>query len=306
MAFPTKVGVPSHSGTNIPVIFSGKLLVKFYEASILTHIANTDYEGEIKDKGDKVEIRVRPDITINDYEKGTPLIYENPTSSTVTLNIDQGKYYGVNIFDVDKVQSDFAFMDEWAEDGSEQMKIVVDSDVLSAIPADAHANNMGATAGAQCGNINLGTAGAPVEITKANVLDYIVYCGQVLSEQKIPATGRWMGIPPWMVSRALLSELKDASLTGDGRSTLRSGRLGMIGNFELYESLNIKHVTDGTDQCASIPFGHKSALTFASQLVKNETLKNPTDFGDILRGLQVYGFEVIKPEALGVLYATGK
>ncbi|WP_319764515.1 hypothetical protein [Maridesulfovibrio sp.] len=305
MAFPVN-GVPSHSGTNIPVIFSGKLLVKFYGASILTHISNTDYEGEIKDKGDTVKIRLTPDITINDYEKGTPLVYENPNSATVDLLIDQGKYYGVNIFDVDKAQSDYEFMDKWAEDASEQMKIVIDTDVLSAIPADAHASNIGATAGAQCGNINLGTAGAPVELTKANVLDKIVECGQILSEQKAPATGRWMGIPPWMKTRALLSDLKDASLTGDGQSSLRSGRLGVIGDFTLYESLNIKHVVDGTDNCASIPFGHKSGLTFASQLVKNETLKNPTDFGDILRGLQVYGFEVIKPEVMGVLYATGK
>jgi len=35
-----------------------------------------------------------------------------------------------------------------------------------------------------------------------------------------------------------------------------------------------------------------------------ETLPNPDSFGQLIRGLNVYGFEVIKPEALGVLYCT--
>ena len=34
--------------------------------------------------------------------------------------------------------------------------------------------------------------------------------------------------------------------------------------------------------------GHRSAITFASQIVKTEQMRNPTDFGDIVRGLQVF------------------
>jgi hypothetical protein len=48
--------------------------------------------------------------------------------------------------------------------------------------------------------------------------------------------------------------------------------------------------------------GHKSALTFASQLVKNEILPNPHDFGQLMRGLQVFGYEVIKPVSMLDLY----
>ncbi len=304
--YPVGGSAVSHSGSYTPVVFAGKLLVKFYQTSVLAQIANTDYEGEISAQGDKVEIRTVPDMVIRNYTKGEGLTYDDPNPGKVTLLIDKGKYYAFKVYDVDKAQSDIAYMDKWTNDGSEQMKIAIDSDVLSAIPADAAAANIGATAGAQSQSINLGTAGAPVQVDKSNVLDYIVVCGQVLSEQKAPASDRWMVIPPWMKTSALLSDLKDASLTGDGTSSLRSGRLGVIGDFELFESLSVKHVTDGTDRCASVPFGHKSAVTFASQLVENETIKNPNDFGDLIRGLQVYGFETLKPEGLGIFYATPK
>jgi hypothetical protein len=36
---------PAYSGVFIPEIWSGKLLEKFYSATVLAAISNTDYEG---------------------------------------------------------------------------------------------------------------------------------------------------------------------------------------------------------------------------------------------------------------------
>ena len=46
----------------IPEIWSGKLIEKFYNSTVLAAIANTNYEGEIKAFGDKVHIRTKPTI----------------------------------------------------------------------------------------------------------------------------------------------------------------------------------------------------------------------------------------------------
>jgi hypothetical protein len=46
--------------------------------------------------------------------------------------------------------------------------------------------------------------------------------------------------------------------------------------------------------------GHKSAITFASQITKMETIRNPNDFGDYIRSLNVFGYKVVKPESLAV------
>ena len=98
------------------------------------------------------------------------------------------------------------------------------------------------------------------------------------------------------------SDIKDASLAGDGTSIMRNGRLGMIDRFTLYMSNLLTSTSDSGHTCFSMLFGTKHALTFASQLVENENLMNPWGFGRLYRGLQVFGYEVIKPEALGVLY----
>jgi len=52
------------SGTFIPEVWSGKLVEKFYDATVLAAIANTDYEGEIRGQGDLVKIRTKPTLAI--------------------------------------------------------------------------------------------------------------------------------------------------------------------------------------------------------------------------------------------------
>lgn len=297
MGYPVNTGggVPSNSGTFIPQIWSQKLLTKFYMNTVYSEIANTDYEGEIKNHGDEVVIRTTPDITINDYVKGQDLNYENPTSPNVSLLIDQGHYFAFKLFDVDRVQSDLALMDKWASDGAEQMKIKVDNNILGSIFANAAAANAGATAGAISGDINLGNSTTPLALTKSNIVDAIVDYGTILDEQNRPDSDRFVVLPAKACARIKTSELKDASLTGDGKSTLRNGKVGMIDRFTIYSSNNM-NVTSGK---YDVVFGHKSALTFAGQINSMETLKNPNDFGDLARSLFIYGFDVIDPASLG-------
>jgi len=302
--YPVASGHPDLSGTYIPTLYAMKLLVEFYKATVFGEIANTDYEGEIKQHGDKVTVRMLPSITVRDYVKGQGLNYESPEPATVELLIDQGKYWAISINKVDEVQADIDFVDKWAVHASEQVKIEIDSDILGDIYDDNHASNGGATAGLESSSINLGASGSPLSVTKSNVLDVLVDCGTVLDEQNVPETGRWCVIPPWMAGSIKKSDLKDCSMTGDGESVLRNGRLGRIDRFTLYSSNNLHTATDGTDSVTDCIFGHPTALTFASQMTEKEVIPNPDDFGRLLRALQVYGFKVVKSEALGRLYAT--
>jgi hypothetical protein len=98
--------------------------------------------------------------------------------------------------------------------------------------------------------------------------------------------------------------LKDQSMMNDGTpSILRNGRLGRLDRFTMYLSNNIDTATDSTGYTAYYAlFGTKYAITFASQIVKMESLRAESTFGDLVRGLQVYGYKVIKPECLGYLY----
>jgi len=303
MAYPHASGTVSYSGTFIPEIWSKKLIEKFYDATVLTAISNTDYEGEIRSQGDMVKIRTIPTLTINDYSSGQTLVNQRPESEIVELLIDKGKYWSAIVDDVQDIQADLELMNMWAGDASEQMKIRVDTEVLGSIVPDFAAENKGAAAGRISGNINLGATGTPLAVTTSNILDTILDMGQVLDEQNRPETGRFLVMPYWATTLLKKSDIKDASLTGDGSSPLRNGRVGMIDRFEIYQSNNLPKVVDGGNNAFNFIAGVKNGLTFASQLTKTESLRAESTFGNIMRGLQVYGYKVIDGKSLTAAYA---
>lgn len=295
MAFPVSSGHPSYGGTFIPEIWSSKIIEHFYDATVLAAISNTTYEGEIKKYGDTVNIRTTPEITIRTYSKGQTLTLERPEAPKLQLVIDKGEYFACVEDDVDKVQSDIDLMNMWARDASQRMKIKIDTRVLTDILADVDAENAGTAAGRISANIDLGSDATPEALTKTNVLEYIVDMGTVLDEQNVPEDGRFLVIPAKMAGIIKKSDLKDASLTGDGQTPLRNGRLGMIDRFTLYVSHQLK-INSGTEY--NLIGGHKMGLTFASQMTETQSLQAESTFGTIIRGLQVYGYKVVKPEAL--------
>ena len=300
MAFAVTGGRPDYTGNFIPEIWSGKLIENFYDATVLSAISNTAYEGEIKNMGDTVNIRTTPELTIQTYVKGQTLSVENPDKAKLQLIIDKGEYFAAVEDDVDQVQSDVNMMDQWSKDASERMKIKIDTRVLTDMLTDVHASNKGQTAGRISGNIDLGVAGTPEALTTSNVIGKIVDMGTVLDEANCPESDRFMVIPAKMGGLIKQSDLKDASITGDGSSPLRNGRLGMIDRFTVYVSHNL--YKSGTE--FSVIAGHKMGFTFASQMTNMETIRSETTFGNIIRGLQVYGYKVVKPEALATLVCT--
>jgi hypothetical protein len=170
---------------------------------------------------------------------------------------------------------------------------------------------------ASSANINLGVTGTPVAVSRltgtpassVSILDLLLRMGQTLDEQNIPEEGRWCVIPTWAATKIKQSELRQAYLSGDSVSMLRNGRLGMVDRFTIYVSnLLPKGVITGPPALAAsewvIYAGHAHGLTFASQVAKVETLRSEHTFGQILRGLQVYGSKVVDPTAIAQAIVT--
>lgn len=326
MAFPVASGTtsppiyPAGSGGNglsgtgfIPEIWSGKLIEKFYASTVLAAISNTDYEGEIKSHGDKVHIRTKPTITIKAYLADAALELERPQGNQIILNIDQGQYFNTILDDVMSIQSDINLMSMWSDDAAEQMKIVIDKAVLLGIKDQADAANRGLTAGKITGAINLGVTGTPLALVasspttgQVDILDAMMRLGQALDEQNIPETGRWIILPTWAAVLVKRSELRQAYLSGDNVSMLRNGRLGMVDRFTLYTS-NLLPFGTAAGLAAGefiLYAGHQHGLTFASQMTKMETLRSELTFGQVMRGLQVYGYKVVDGTALAQAIVT--
>lgn len=279
-----------------PQIWSALMVEKFYPATVIGDFANVDYEGDIAGYGDSVVIRTTPDIAIVPYTVGMTLTYDVPESPSTLLEINKGLSFSFAIEDVDRVQSDIDLISDWTEDSSKGMATAVDKEMFVNVPNQAHALNQGATAGKVSGDIDLGAAGAPISLDKTNVLDWLVDIGTVLDEQDVPEDARAIALPARICGLIKKSDLRDASLAGDDTSIVRNGRLGMIDRFTLYHS-NLLDVTGGEYNVMAC---HKSALTFAAQMDEKFMvhMKNPNKHGELVRGLMVYGYEVIKPEAL--------
>lgn len=302
MALGVASGHNQFNGTYNPEIWSGKLLVKFYNATIFTEISNTKYEGEIKSQGDTVKIRSTPTVSIKDYEKGQNLEREHLQTVVLDFLIDKAKYWAFTSDDVDEVQSNIDYVEDWTKDAALQMQINIDSTILADIFSDAHASNQGSTAGLNSAAYDMGVASSPITITSSNIINKITEMGAILDEQNVPEHDRFLLLPPQYATLIKQSDLNKANEAGDTTSMRRHGNLGMIDRFTIYRTNQLD--TSGVDAgVTNIIFGQKEALTFATQLTKSRSQEAQNTFGRNYDGLQLFGYKVIKPEALGWMYA---
>jgi hypothetical protein len=335
--YPVQPGSPDYStGSSsqyISAVYSALLVKKFYPTTLFGKIAQTDYEGDIKDMGDTVYIRTRPTIETFRYKKGMVLPVQNPDSPYVTLKIDQGEGFSFAIDRVDEFQSDIKLMNEWGKDAAEQMKQIIDRNLLISMAA------AGAVAGGQLATtisgydaaygmpsfseftaakkaivdgsttvkgtaIVLGTSAASISANTGDKISaQILKYGRYLDENNAPEEGRFVVLPVW-VGQNLKSLASNnfglAYATGQNMAPALAGKIPGIDRFELYFSNNLPASTEAATDVSSAIFGCKYGTTFATQITESRIIDNPFSFGKMMQGLQVYGFNIIKPSVVGV------
>ena len=77
--------------------------------------------------------------------------------------------------------------------------------------------------------------------------------------------------------------------------------------FRVYVSNNLPVVGSGPAVSSStlqatnygvVVAGHDSAVASAQQIAKTETYRDPDSFADIVRGMNLYGRKILRPEAI--------
>lgn len=310
VGIPRVSGYPDYSSGGAaaftPELWSTKLTTKFYNTTCFGEICSTDYEGEIARMGDAVHIRRTPTINVNPYQVGMTISYQVPDVQATELVIDQGLYWAYQIDNVDRYQADIDLMDDFTQDAVQNTMNLQDQTLLAGIPGQVASTNEGANAGAISGDIDLGTTGAPLSITSANVVDSVLLAaGQALDENKVPRDGkRWIVMPAWLIRKMKNSELKYAYETGDAVSPLRNGRVGRTDDFLIYQSNNIARNADGSLATYNVPFGHPAGLTWASQFIDTDAVKLVNQIGTGVYSVCAYGFKVVEPTYIGNVYVT--
>ena len=134
-------------------------------------------------------------------------------------------------------------------------------------------------------------------MTKDTVDKLVIDFGVAMDNNAVPEdSDRWLILPYELIGLVKLNpNLNDASKMGDDKSMLRNGIVGSLDRMTIYGSSRLTKYADGSFQVIA---GHRQAATFATQLTVTETLRNQNEFGDIVRGLQVYDWKVTQPKML--------
>lgn len=158
-------------------------------------------------------------------------------------------------------------------------------------------------------SVAVGTIGT-FDATPLQVLNRIALRFNLLN---VDMEGRWVVISPEFQEKLMDENSKlvnnDYGGTGQHGEGLTNGKLvaNKIRGFRVYVSNNLPVIGAGPgviDNNGSatdygiIVAGHDSAVATASQINKTESYRDPDSFADIVRGMQLYGRKILRPEGL--------
>ncbi|CDE60931.1 putative uncharacterized protein [Fusobacterium sp. CAG:439] len=265
----------------IPEIWSQKLNYMLSKDCVMLQCVNRNWEGEIKNQGDKVKIITPADVAISTLSTSN-ITYDELEPTSQDLVIDQKKFFAFKINDVAQVQSNADIMEAHLKNAKKAIEEVQDAYILS-LHTEVDSKNV------------VGDEETAVTLDKSTIYSKFVELALCLKNSNAVSAG----VRPWVVINPVIesyllqsSEFIGAHNVAD--ETLREGAIGRIAGMDVLVSTNLTDVSGKYYVLA----GTNEAITFASQLSKIESLRDKDSFSDLVRGLYLYGAKVVQPKAL--------
>lgn len=275
--------------TFIPEVWSAELMTSLNADYVLAApgSVNRDYEGTIARAGDTVHILSLTDPTVSNYVKNvTAIDPQTLTTTDQSLVIDQAKYFAFEVDDVDARQAAGGLLDVAARRAAVKLQEAADTYIGTIMTAGA------------------GTTLTAADVTTAaGAFAILVQLKVALDRENIPQNGRWVAVSPEFYALLLHdTRFTDASQFGNNQA-ITNGTVGRALGFDVKVSTNLPTGTAGTapEVSSYIIAGHSMATTFADQINKVEAYRPDNSFSDAVKGLHLYGAEVVRPEGLAVI-----
>lgn len=268
---------------------------------------------EIKAFGDKVRISLpnAENVTVA-ITAGTTNVCPVPGSvnpTQKTLEINNIATFSLKFSDVDQVQSQYNLLDGYSAIAMQKLGDLKDKQVMEAL-INAVTDN------------KIGTAEHPQDVTKDNIYDYLVDARVALTNAGALNGNGFYSFKGNQEEMEFLAPvytctpkvfglmLKSTQLThptANADQVIERGQKSMMAGFEIDQDTVLTTITGtevpGLADGAQIGIAAtKMAVTYANQYTKVEKLRDPDCFADIVRGLELYGFEVIHPECAVITY----
>ena len=294
------------SGNNfMPELYSKKVLNFFRKASVAEAITNTDYAGEISAFGDSVKIIKEPVITVDQYERGGSVTATTLTDNEVTLVVDTANAFKFIVDDIETSMSHVNFKEVASSSAAYALRDAFDTGVIAklfaGVPASSPNHILGSDSATDLaagtfdgtGNLDIGYASG-----EHDPIDVLSRMARLLDEQNVREEGRWFLANPEFYEQLVQTSSKLMSVDFNaGQGSIRNGLVssGKLRGFDMYKTNNIAATTNAAGKCIA---GHISSTCTAQTIINTEVVRDTASFGDIVRGLHVYGAKVLRPEAL--------
>jgi len=289
----------------LPSVYSKKVLNFFRKASVVEAITNTDYAGEISAYGDSVKIIKEPVISVYDYTRGSDTTQTKLTDQELTLVVDSAKAFKFIVDDIETNMSHVNFKEVASSSAAYALRDSYDAAVIATMFSGVSSSSPDHVLGADnatdlaagtfdgTGNLDIGFGSS-----EHDPIDVMARMARLLDEQNVPEEGRWFVASPDFYEQ--LGQASSKLLSVDfnaGQGSIRNGLVssGKLRGFDMYKSNNIASTTNAAGKCLA---GHISSTATAQTIISTEVLRDPSSFGDIVRGLHVYGAKVLRGEAL--------
>ena len=290
----------------VPEIFSKKIQNFFRKSSVIEAITNTDYAGEISAFGDTVNIIKEPTITVAAYTRAASTATQFLTDQELTLVIDKANSFKFIVDDIEERLSHVNFASVGASSAAYTLKDTMDSEVLTTMFAGVSTSSPDHRLGGD-GNGSVSTSfgtNDPLDMgngsSELSPLKIMARMARLLDDSQVPEEGRWFVAKPEFYEE--LADTDSKLMSSDfnqGDGGVRNGLVasGQIRGFSMYKSSNVPATTGSTatGQCLG---GHMSSTATAQSILNIETLRDTDTFGDIVRGLHVYGRQVLRDDAI--------
>ena len=289
----------------LPAVYSKKVLNFFRKASVIEAITNTDYAGEITAFGDSVKIVKEPTITVYQYERGADVTQTKLTDAEITLVVDTANAFKFKVDDIESSMSHVNWREAASSSAAYALRDAFDEGVLATMFSGVSASSPNHILGSDSatdlaagtfdgtGNLDIGFG-----TDEHDPIDLLGHMARLLDDQNVPEEGRWFAASPDFYE--VLSETASKLLSVDynaGQGSIRNGLVtsGKLRGFNMYKTNNIASTTNAAGKCIA---GHISSTATAQTITSTEVLRDPSSFGDIVRGLHVYGAKVLRDGAL--------
>ena len=230
--------------------------------------------------------------TIRTYVPGKALTREGATDGSMTLKIDQYKYFDFEVEDIDKAQSVPGLMEELADEATKGLVQEGDKYVASLVKAGVEATSS-----------PLAQSSSVITLSKSNAVRSVEDGFAKLYENDCKVTDTYyleVAPKPFTIYREALTELST-----DNPEILKKGAVGKINNaYVCIENLlptGKATASSTTDDVYYNILRTNKAIDFVEQINKVEAYRPQDAFSDALKGLYTFGALITRPKEIYVI-----